>query len=302
MKIFYQNPNIVKIFLLLLVTVLSLSVEAGEPEVYFYASNDRPATEAEAIKKVEVDRKSNKKIWILTYIKSNGGWEFVQKEKIQVKSSDNHTICHYDGRRITHKTDRTFSRSGQNGYQFTERKDGILIKSGRSKNKIPLHLQGEIAEFYESGEKKSLSMYMDNQLVWNHNWLPNGEKYMDTIFYSVDTWPEYLDGPTALKTHLKKHIVNSRYYKQEMQGTVLLGFVITEYGDLEGVHIANEFFFDIGKVAVEGFRLLPGKWKPAILNDQAVRCFMTFSINFIHQPGMFEDITFTDRMLFYIYR
>jgi hypothetical protein len=53
---------------------LSLSVEAGEPEVFYYAGNNRPALEAEAIKKVEVDRKSDKKIWIETYIKSNGGW------------------------------------------------------------------------------------------------------------------------------------------------------------------------------------------------------------------------------------
>ena len=300
--IFNQNPNIAKIVLLLFITVLSLGAEASEPEVYYYAGNDRPALEAEATKKVEVNRESDKKIWIHTYIKSDGGWEIVQKEKILVKSSDQHTISLYDGSMITHKTIRSFSRDEHNGYQFVERKDGIIIRSGHSKNRIPLHLQGEIVEFYENGNRKSVSMYNDNQLVWNHNWLKNGEKYPDTIFFSVDTWPEYLDGTTMLKTHLSNHIVNSQFYKQEMEGTVILGFVIMENGDLVGVHIANEFIFDIGNVAVEGLQSLPGNWKPATLNNQAVRCFMTLPINFIHRAGMFDDIIFTDRMLFYIYR
>ena len=122
---------------------------------------------------------------------------------------------------------------------------------------------GEPEVYYYAGSKKSVSMYDDNQLVWNQNWLKDGEKYLDTIFYSVDTWPEYLNGATELKTHLRDHIVSSQYYKQEMEGTVLLGFVVTEYGDLEGVYIVNEF---------------------------------------IYRAGMFEDITFTSRMLFYIYR
>ena len=194
-----QNPNIAKIVLMLLITIMSPGVEAGEPEVYYYASNDRSALETEAIKKVEVNRVSDKKIWLLTYMRSNGGWEMVQKEKIQVKSSDQHTICHYDGRRISYKTNRIFSKNGQSGYQFVDRKDGTIIKSGHSKNKVPLHLQGEITEYYDTGEKKSLSMFIDNQLIWNHNWLRNGEKFVDTIFYSVDTWPEYLNGSTALK-------------------------------------------------------------------------------------------------------
>ncbi len=297
-----RNPSIAKIVLLLLITFLGLGVEAGEPEVYYYAGNDRPSLEAEAIKKVEVNRESKNKTWILTYVKSNDEWEMVQKEKILVISSNQHTISHYDDDGLTHKTKRSYSWNEHTDYQFVDRKDGIVIRYGHSKNKIPLHLHGEVLEYYDDGSRKSVSMYDDNQLVWNQNWLKDGEKYLDTIFYSVDTWPEYLNGATELKTHLRDHIVSSQYYKQEMEGTVLLGFVVTEYGDLEGVYIVNDFIFDIGKVAVEGFQSLPGKWKPAILNNQAVRCFITFPINFIYRAGMFEDITFTSRMLFYIYR
>jgi antitoxin component YwqK of YwqJK toxin-antitoxin module len=302
MMIFNQNPNIAKIFLLLLVTVLSLSVEAGEPEVFYYAGNNRPALEAEAIKKVEVDRKSDKKIWIETYIKSNGGWEIVQREKIQAKTSDQHMISHYDGNLLTHKTKRSFTKNENSGYLFEDRRDGIVIRSGHSKNKVPLHLKGVITEYYKDGSKRSESLYDDNQLVWNHNWLRNGDKYLDTIFYSFDTWPEYLNGSTVLKTHLNNHIVSSKYYNEVLEGTVLLGFVIMENGDLDGVHLVNESFLDIGKVAVEGFQSLPGKWKPATLNNQAVRCFMTFPINFIHRVGMFDEVIISGNVLFYNYR
>jgi hypothetical protein len=302
MRIINQYPSTAKAALLWLVMLLGRGVKADGPEVYYYTGNDRPVQEAEAIKKVEVNRESKKRIWVLTYLKSNDGWERVQKQKILVYSTNQHTIYHYDDGGLSHKTYRSFSENEQNGFQFVERKDGIIIRSGFSKYKIPLHLQGEIIDFYENGSMKSLSVYDDNQLVWNHNWLKNGEKYLDTIFYSVDTWPEYLNGTDELRTHMGNYIMNSQYYKQEMEGTVLLGFVVTEYGDLEGIHIANDFIFDIGKVAVEGLQTLPGKWKPATLNDEVVRCYMTMPINFIHQPGMFEDITFTDRMVFYIYR
>ena len=300
--IFNQNPNIAKIVLLLFITVLSLGAEASEPEVFYYAGNNRPALETEAIKKVEVSRVSDKKIWMETYIKSNGNWKIVQREKIQVKTSDQHTISHYDGSLLTYKTKRSFTRNEHNGYLFEDRRDGILIRSGHAKNKIPLHLQGAITEFYENGSKRSVSLFNDNQLVWNHNWLRNGDKYLDTIFYSVDSWPEYLNGSAVLKTHLNNHIVNSKYYNGGLEGTILLGFVIMENGDLDGVHMVNGSFMDIGKVAVEGFQSLPGKWKPATLNNQTVRCFMTFPINFIHRVGMFDEVIISGNVLFYNYR
>ena len=53
-------------------------------------------------------------------------------------------------------------------------------------NLEPLLFEGEVTEFYSNGNKKSISVYKNNELVWNKNWLENGEKYIDNIFYSVD--------------------------------------------------------------------------------------------------------------------
>ncbi len=297
-----QNPIIKKILLLLLITAFILPVSAAEPEVYYYAGNNRPAPEAEAIKKVEVDRESDNKIWIHTYIKSDGAWKIAQKEMIRVKSSEQHTISLYDGRLLIHKTKRSFAKNQNAGYQFEDRRDGIVVRSGHSKNQIPLNLDGVITEYYDNGRVKSESMYNDNQLVWNHNWLRNGDKYIDTIFYSVDTWPEYLNGEIVLKTHLNNHIVGSKYFNNDLAGTVLLGFVIMKNGELDGVQMVNESLPVIGEVAVEGFQTLPGKWKPATLDNRAVRCFMTFPVNFIQKGGMFDEVEIIGNMIFYNYR
>ena len=205
---------------------------------------------------------------------------------------------------MEHKTRRTFIKVEDGLFEFQDKRIGRVMVKGGASRKLPLQMEGKVTEYYENGMVKSESLYRDNQLVWNKNWLQNGDKYIDSIFYSVDNWPVYLDDAMNLKTHMNNHIVESRYYSNKLSGTVRIGFTIMEDGELRGVHILNEEVTGIAAVAREAFETLPGKWKPAVLDGRNVRCFMTFPVNFIQKGDdmMFQEVEIVGNMIFYNYQ
>jgi hypothetical protein len=272
-------------------------------EISYYGGNDRPSGESNAIKKIEKEQISDKKYWLHTYIRNDAGWDPVKSELIRIKSPEEQIISLYNGKLMLYRTVRKISRTGDGNYLFEETKGGKPVRTGHATELIPLHLEGEVTEYYDSGVKRSEAYYRDNQLVWNHNWLENGEKYIDTIFYSVDSWPRYLDGDLAMKAHMNNYIVNSRYYSNDLNGTVLLGFVIMEDGQLKGIQLVNKSTLEIAEVVREALETLPGKWKPAVLDNRPVRCYMTFPVNFLVRGTMqFENVEIIGNMIFYNYR
>lgn len=290
------------VFLAFTLSGIVVTAEVGI-DIYFYAANDRPVKEAQAFKKIEVKHSSEKRIWLHTYLKDVNNWKYVKSELVRIKSPEDHIVFLYVGNLRQNKTNRHFEKLDNNNYRFEEIRDGILVRSGQTRYKIPMYLEGLVTEYHENGQKKTEAYYRDNQLLWNHNWLADGKKYIDTIFYSVDTWPQYIEGDLAMKAYMNNYIISSRYYSKELSGTVLLGFVIMEDGELEGVHLVNNPMSEIAGVVKGALQSLPGSWKPAILNENFVRCYMTFPVNFMVRDDLqFENVQIIGNMMFYNYR
>jgi hypothetical protein len=289
---------------LLFFALSGITVNAADRTgVYFYAANDRPVIEDQAVKKIEVRHSTEKRIWLHTYLRDVNNWKPLKSELVRIKSPEEHIVFLYIGTLRQNKTIRTFEKLGNNHYWFEEVRDGVKVRSGQTRYKYPIHLEGLVTEYHENGQKSTEAYYQDNQLVWNHNWLANGKKYIDTIFYSVDTWPQYIEGDLAMKAYMNNYIVSSRYYSKELSGTVLLGFVIMEDGELAGVHQVNKPMSEITEVVKESLQTLPGSWKPAVLDDKFVRCYMTFPVNFkVRDDLQFENVQIIGNMMFYNYR
>ncbi|MFC2099144.1 sulfatase/phosphatase domain-containing protein, partial [Bacteroidota bacterium] len=71
---------------------------------------------------------------------------------------------------------------------------------------LPLHLEGVETRYYEKGHVKSVSIYRNNQLLSNQNWLFNGRRSHDNVFQSVDEAPSYIDGDEKIHEYLRAKI------------------------------------------------------------------------------------------------
>jgi hypothetical protein len=227
----------------------------------------------------------------------------VKSERIRIKSHSEQIIALYSGNLLLQRTLRKISLNEDGSYRFGDWQNGDLVREGRASELIPLTLEGSVTEYFDNGAIRSESFYRENQLVWNRNWRENGEKYIDSLFYSVDIWPQYKDGEIAMKSHMNHYILSSRYYSKELNGTVLLGFVIMENGEMSGVELVNKSMLEIAEVVKESLQTLPGKWQPAILENRPVRCYMTFPVNFkVRENKQFENVQIFGNMIFYNYR
>ena len=280
-----------------------LAFAGNATEAYYYAGNNRPSEESGAIRKIVKETVSDKKYWLHTYIRSDHGWDPVKSELIRIKSPEEQIIALYQGNLRLSRTVRHVSPSDDGGYDFEETTKGVLVRKGHATSLIPLHLEGRVDEYYPDGALRSEEFYRDNQLVWNLNWLENGDKYIDSIFYSVDRWPQYEEGEVAMKSHMNNYIVKSRYFSKDLVGTVLLGFVIMKNGELEGVRVVNKSQLPIAEAVRESLETLPGRWKPALLDGRTVRCYMTFPVNFkVRSNVQFENVEIMGNQIFYNYR
>ncbi|MDP2336389.1 MAG: hypothetical protein Q8N05_08065 [Bacteroidota bacterium] len=70
--------------------------------------------------------------------------------------------------------------------------------------------------------------------------------------------------------------------------TLIVGFVVMENGKIEGIKILKGLGPNINSMVFESFLTLLGEWKPVKLNNQNVRYFQVFPINFIYKAQQFE--------------
>ena len=286
------------IFLLLLILSCTFFVH-GQME-YYYGINGKPLADKDsAITIIQVNQIKVDHIETETLVRWKNEWKSAYVEKIKVKSDNEYMIRKYANGRQTDRYVRFYSKEPDGTYKFVEMDKDAVIRKGTTTAILPLYLEGEVIEYYAGESVKSKSIYHKNQLTSNENWLQNGEKYIDNIFYSTDVPPLYdLD-----KSDLHNHI-SSEFSKQKLidiSGTILVGFVIMENGDLTGARIVQGITPDLDEVAVNAIESFPGKWRPAQLNNTNVRYYCTMPINFKQADEFisFDYMDFTDGMIFY---
>ena len=194
---------------------------------------------------------------------------------------------------------REMEKSAPGEYHFSESTMGNLLRTGTSSRYLPLHLEGIVTRYYSNGEVRSKSLYRDNQLLSNENWLSDGSKYIDSIFYSADKEPEYQMGDNFFKSFIIQKLADSKLDLTQIEDEVVIGWVVLETGKIDGAIALQGKSGQLNELLVNTISELPGYWIPAELNGKKVRYFMSIPLNFIQRGVSFQDIELSSVMLNY---
>ena len=286
-------------FLLLLITLFPHLHIKGQ-ETYYYAANTRPVDRMEeAVLMILLDQKSEKKYNLKAWQKNNYKWHEVDWWKIKIKKENLLRIRIGYNRFFPKTIYREITQIEPGAYQFVETHRGKTVREGISSRYLPLHLQGEVTEYYPNSSIKSVSTYVDNQLQSNRNWLPDGSPYIDSVFYSVEQGPEFIPGDVFFNSYLLQHLKDSKIDLNEIEDEVIIGWVVMETGDLEGVIPLQGRSKQMNQFLVETIAGIPGAWEPAVHDGRKVRFFMRIPINFLHDNVSFQDVELRGGLLLY---
>jgi hypothetical protein len=264
---------------------------AQEDTTCYYGANNKPADSLNAVLMREVTHPAKRKLKITTYTKKGDHWEEFSQLVLKTRSENEFLVREYRDGRMESMYRRFYSATPGGLYEFKETWNDKVIRIGTSSTFIPLTLEGTEVRYYDSGQKRSESEYRNNQLLSNTNWLRNGDKYVDNVFYSVDEYPEYRAGTKMLHKYLSEYITQSGFNTDNLDGTVTIGFVITGAGAIDGVYVAGGIMPEFDELVADAVRTIPGEWKPAILDDKQVNCFLTIPISLRQEvPIGFENL------------
>ena len=180
-----------------------------------------------------------------------------------------------------------------------EKEKNLTIREGFTTRTLPLHLNGTVKEYHSNGELKSVSLFENNQLISNENYLRDGSKYIDSIFFSVDKEAEYKFGESFFNNYILQSLAQSKLDLSQIDDEVIIGMVIMETGRIEGVIALQGRSAQLNNYLVQLVSSIPGEWQPATLNNKKVRYFMRLPFNFRQSDVRFQDVELSGGMLHY---
>lgn len=286
--------------LTILLIIYAQSLMHGQAQVYYYGPNSILLEQMENSRTYkEVKEKNGNKYVIKTFDKAGLQWERILKERISLQKNGDLKIRYKANNFFSKKMLRTMEKVGPDLYHFEEKRAENTVRTGMSSRFLPLHLEGSLTEFHPNGKVKSISEFSDNQLISNKNWQSDGSKYIDSIFYSTDKGPEYKNGEAVFKQFLLKKLADSKIDLSLIEDEVVIGWVVMETGDIDGVIALQGKSGELNRFLVETIKEIPGKWEPAMLNGSRVRYFMSIPLNFRQSNIRFQDVELSSGMLHY---
>jgi len=252
---------------------------------------------AEVLKK-EIKYRSKKKVRIRTYKSDADTWQRLFVERIKIQDSVTYLI-YVKGDQFSDLITRRFETLPNGTLQFTDFQNGTIRRTGQTLKKIPLLFHGQVTEYYPDGQKKSEADYKNNELISNRNWTVDGKEYIHHVFYSVEREPRYLRGTHLLHDHILKTFNESKVDMSEMEGKIVVGFVVMENGTIDGIRIDQGLNQVMNQLALKAFRTLAGEWQPALLNGENVRYYQLFPIQFIYHKFEFDYLEMRGSMLYW---
>lgn len=289
-----------RILSILILGMAFILTTIGQEGLYYYGSNSKIVqTKEEAQTYQEVKKKSEKRYTIITYTLQDYRWVKSKKENIRVRRNTDQKITYYEDNFFPRNIYRKMTQIRQGVYTFDESNRYGTLRSGKSTRFLPLHLDGTAKEYYKNGQLKSNSIYRDNQLISNENWLIDGTKYIDSIFYSVDVKPIYQMAEDYFRNYIIIRMAESELNLDEYNDEVLIGFVIMETGQIRGVQVLKGKSLQLNQFLADAITHLPGEWTPAQLDGAPVRYYITIPMNFIQKDANFQDLEISSGLLFY---
>jgi hypothetical protein len=287
-----------KLIFILIFALPSIGFSQKDTVLYYGVNGklDNPAKN-EIMKKV--DYRGNKKIEVKTYKISENDWQLIYTEKIKVVKDSVFEI-RMKGDEFSGRVTRIFEPLNNGLFKFTDRLNSTVKRTGTTKQKVPLIFDGAVTENYNSGKIKSVSEYKDNVLISNKNWQSDGTMLVDNIFYSADIEPRFEPGMPFIHQQIRQAIKDAKFDLLTVEGKMVVGFVITKEGKIEGVQIVKGISQTLNGIIVNAFNKVEGAWVPAKLNNQNVNYFQMIPINFIYNKYNFDYLEMDRGMMYWV--
>jgi len=267
--------------------IIATSVYSQKQSVTYIGTNGKLTTLTQALYMQKMNTKSAKVSVVHTYMLNDSKWEIIGSERYN-KLNDSTWQIKGTGENFKGIKVRTFKKLPDGSIKFKDVAYSQVIRSGYANSVVPLFLNGKVTEYYLSGNKKSVSVYNNNELVSNENWNEDGSKYIDNIFYSADTYPSFTPGNVKLHEHIIKAFKDADIDVSSISGSIKIGFVVMEDGSIQGIKVIKGLGPNINSVSRNSFTTLLGTWRPAKLNNQTVRYYQVFPINFISKENRIQ--------------
>lgn len=282
----------------ILILVFPFLVSGQKDTVIFFGPNGTLDSGAKKVIKKEIRQRNKRKVRVRT-------WKLEKEENIELfteritrRSPDIHSI-HIKGQGFSERIIRRFEDQDDGSIRFTDWQNKTVKRTGITKTKIPLLFHGEVVEYYDNGNKKSVSVYENNELVSNQNWKENGEEYINNVFYSVEQEPRFLRGIDSLHNHVLNTFRESGIDLTQVEGRIIVGFVVMEDGTIDGIRMEKGLGQELNDLAIKAMNSLPGEWQPAQLDGNSVRYYQLFPINFIYEKHDFEYLDLKGNTLYW---
>ena len=107
----------------------------------------------------------------------------------------------------------------------------------------------------------------------------NSNQGKDTSNYALEHPPEYPGGVTAFVNYLGTHVHYPKNAQKNIQGRVIVSFVIDTKGKPDSVVVVNSLSPEFDNEAVKAINGMP-KWRPGVKNGKPVRVSYTVPISF----------------------
>ena len=290
-----------RVILVSFIFFLTFTNVTGQDKIYYYGANNRLVnSDKDADVQKRVYQKNDQITRIQTWIKEGEIWSMVRSEKIKSHPDGKQVIWTKTTTFYPKKSTRKITITDEGKYDFEEYIHKQMVRKGSTSQLLPLHLEDSVSDYYSNGQLKSISFYQDNQLVYNQNWMADGTKYIDSIFYSVDETPSYSLDQIFFNNYIMENLKAAKVDLTQYDEKFRLGWVIMETGKIAGVHLVSGKKSGLSDLLVSLIVMLPGDWTPARLGDQEVRYFMDIPINFQgHRSQGFDMLDFSGGMLIY---
>ena len=95
------------------------------------------------------------------------------------------------------------------------------------------------------------------------------------VFYTVDTYPEFIGGRDSLSNFINKNI----RIQNDTIGTIYCSFIVSKTGSLSEFKIARGLGEELDREVIRLLKTMPN-WSPGILNGQKVRTKVLIPIKF----------------------
>jgi len=264
-----------KIVLILLGLILTVKASAQNDTIIYFSKLNCPISNIkEAISYEKLTMSAKNKYILSTFFKFDNEWRNSTSFLIDKK---NDTVFKWTtGVKICRQINKLDS-----GYIIKDFNNSVLQDSGFSYTIFPLIKSGKWETYNLLTKKKdSECYYRNNQEISNTYWFEDNIP-INNIFTYFEIPPRYEGGDNALGRDIFTLLqYPDAALNRNIQGTVLIRFVILEDGTIKAPRVINEVNKLLAKEALRVLSILPKKWIPAVINNKNVKSFYTIPITF----------------------